>query len=59
MVAAIDQILGSFSISELQDACPSVSRDWIKAVLDQLKRAGRLVIEGKGRGARWRKAELG
>ena len=59
VVAAIDRMLGSFSISELQDACPSVSRDWIKAVLDQLKREGRLVIEGKGRGARWRKAELG
>lgn len=59
VVSAVDRMLGSFSISELQAACPSVSRDWIKAVLDQLKRDGRLVIEGKGRGARWRKAELG
>jgi len=57
IVTAIDRMLGSFSISELETACPSVSRDWIKAVLEQLKREGRLEVSGRGRGARWRKVE--
>lgn len=59
VVTAIDRMMGSFSISELQTACPSVSKDWVKAVVEQLKRDGRLVVEGKGRGARWRKVEIG
>jgi hypothetical protein len=52
-------LAGSFSISELAAACPSVSRDWIKAVLDQLKKQGRLKLSDRGRTARWRKAEMG
>lgn len=57
VVTAIERMLGSFSISELEAACPSVSRDWIKAVLEQLKREGRLKVSGRGRGARWSKLE--
>jgi Fic family protein len=59
VVTAIERMLGSFSISELEAVCPSVSRDWIKAVLEQLKREGRLEVSGRGRGARWRKIEDG
>jgi Fic family protein len=59
VVTAIERMLGSFSISELATLCPSVSRDWIKAVLEQLKREGRLEVSGRGRGARWRKIERG
>jgi Fic family protein len=57
VLTAIDQMIGSFSISELQTACPSVSRDWIKIVLDQLKKEGQLKLSGRGRNARWRKEE--
>ena len=56
VILAIDRMLGSFSITELAAACPSVSRVWIKNVLDQLKRDGKIIPEGRGRGARWRKA---
>lgn len=59
VILAIDRMLGSFTISELEAACPSVSRVWIKSVLDQLKRDGRITPEGRGRGARWRKASTG
>ncbi|MAJ62365.1 MAG: cell filamentation protein Fic [Alphaproteobacteria bacterium] len=55
VVAAVDRMLGDFSISELQAACPSVSRIWIKNVLDELKRDGRLEVVGRGRGSKWRK----
>jgi Fic family protein len=55
VVTAIERMLGSFSISELETVCPNVSRDWIKAILEQLKREGRLEVSGRGRGARWRK----
>lgn len=58
VLSAVDRMIGSFSISELQAACPSVSRDWIKIVLDQLKKEGRLTLSGRGRSARWRKAEM-
>ncbi|HXQ66624.1 MAG TPA: Fic family protein [Alphaproteobacteria bacterium] len=58
VLTAIDRMIGSFSISELQAACPSVSRDWIKIVLDQLKKEGRLKLSGRGRSARWHRAEM-
>lgn len=57
VITAIDRMKGSFSLAELEAACPSVGRDWIRALLGQLKREGRLMSEGRGRGARWRKAE--
>ncbi len=55
VVTAVDRMLGTFSISDVQAACPSVSRIWIKNVLDELKREGRLEVIGRGRGAKWRK----
>lgn len=55
VLSAIDNMMGSFSVSELQALCPSVSRDWIKIVLSQLKKEGRLSLSGRGRNARWRK----
>lgn len=56
IILAIDRMLGSFSISNLEAACPTVSRDWIKTVLEQLKKEGRIELIGRGRGAKWRKA---
>jgi Fic family protein len=55
VIAAIDSMVTSFTLAELQAACPSVGRDWIRALLAQLKRDGRLIVEGRGRGAKWRK----
>ncbi|MCE5272230.1 Fic family protein [bacterium] len=53
---AIDHFSGEFSISELEEACPMVGRDWIRATLRRLKREGRLGNSGHGPAARWFKA---
>lgn len=54
----IDQIRKSqngFSLSQLQEKCPDVSRDMIRKVLKDLKAAGRIKSEGKGVSAKWYK----
>lgn len=45
--------IGPFSLAEVAASLPSVSRQLIKKVLSDLKREGRVVLEGRGRGARW------
>jgi DNA-binding GntR family transcriptional regulator len=42
------------SISELEAACPGVSRDTVRVVLRQLKSEGLILSTGKGRSAKWR-----
>jgi hypothetical protein len=44
---------GPFSISDLEDECPGVSRDMIRVVLRQMRDAGQIEARGKGRGAKW------
>ena len=45
----------SFSISDLERACPAVSRDTIRLVLRSLRDEGVIESIGKGRGAKWKK----
>lgn len=45
----------TFRVSELRNACPNVSLDMIRKVLDRLKTDGAVVCKGKGRNAVWRK----
>lgn len=42
-----------FSISEIEEACPGVSRDTVRLVLRALKSEGVIASTGKGRGAKW------
>jgi Fic family protein len=49
----IENMIGPFSISDLERSCPSVSRDTIRLVLRQLRDEGAIFPEGKGRGAKW------
>lgn len=44
-----------FSLNELSAQLPSVSKATIKQVLSQLREEGALTVEGRGRGARWRR----
>lgn len=44
-----------FSIRELEQACPGVSRDMVRRVLREEQTAGRLECQGKGPAAAWRK----
>jgi Fic family protein len=54
---AVDGFIADFSITDVEKACPKVSRDMIRHVLGQLREAGVILPVGKGRGAKWRKAE--
>ena len=47
----------AFAISDLEAACPGVSRDMVRVVLRQMKEEGLIVSTGKGRGAKWEKAK--
>lgn len=40
-----------FSISEIEEACPGVSRDMVRLVLRAMKSEGLIESTGKGRGA--------
>ena len=42
-----------FSISEIEGACPGVSRDMVRLVLRAMKAEGLIAPTGKGRGAKW------
>ncbi len=49
----IENMIGPFSISDIERACPSVSRDTIRLVLRNLRDESIIIPEGKGRGAKW------
>jgi len=42
-----------FSISDVHEACPHVSREMIRLVLRELRDAGSVYVTSKGRGAKW------
>lgn len=42
-----------FSISEIEDACPGISRDMVRVVLRAMKAEGLITPTGKGRAAKW------
>ncbi len=53
--AAIGKFRGSFSLSQLEDACPGVSRDMVRTTLRNLRDQGIVECLGRGPGAEWRK----
>ncbi len=54
---AIDGFIGNFSLTDIENACPSVSRDWIRKILKQMKKEGKVEALSRGRFARWRKIQ--
>ena len=42
-----------FAISDIESNCPGISRDTVRLVIRQMKEEGLLVLQGKGRGAKW------
>lgn len=52
---SITNMLGDFSIKDLQEQCPIVGIDLIRRILRQERKAGRLECLGRGPDARWRK----
>jgi len=48
-----------FSISEIEESCPGVSRDMVRLVLREMRSQGVIESTGKGRGAKWIKQVRG
>lgn len=44
-----------FAISDIENACPGVSRDMVRLVLRAMKAEGIIAPMGKGRGAKWQR----
>lgn len=55
--AAINKQFGEFSISDIERACPNVSRPMIRVVLEDLRAKGKIEVLGTGRSAHWRKRD--
>ncbi len=55
IVAAIGRFVGEFTVSQLEQACPGISRDMIRRVLREQQTAGVIECQGRGPAARWRK----
>jgi len=53
--AAINSFSGEFTLSDLERACPGVSRDMIRRVLQELQGLREVECLGRGPGALWRK----
>jgi len=52
---AVRDFSSEFSVSDLERACPGVSRDMVRRVLRNLKAQGNVECLGRGPGALWRK----
>jgi Fic family protein len=53
--AAVDAFPGEFTLADLERACPGVSHDMVRRVLRALQKAGKVVSQGRGPGATWRR----
>ena len=51
---AVGRQIAPFRIADLEREVPGVSRETIRLVLREMKKEGRLEVEGRGPGARWR-----
>lgn len=54
---AVGRMRGSFALGDLQAECPGISLATIKRELSGMRGEGLVVLEGRGRGARWRRLE--
>lgn len=55
VLAVINQFAGEFTVSQLAQACPGVSRDMIRRVLREQQSANAIECQGRGPAARWKK----
>ena len=57
VLQAIGKRTDPFALAELEKDCPGVGRDWIRAILFQLKKEGKIACSGMGKAARWRRLQ--
>jgi Fic family protein len=55
VTVSIERQIGEFSIGDIEKECPSVSRDMIKIIFRNLRKARKIRCIGKGKSAKWRK----
>ena len=55
VLATISRFAGEFTVSQLEQACPGVSRDMIRRVLREQQSADAVECQGRGPAARWKK----
>ena len=55
VIEVIGHFPKEFGITDVERACPTVGRDMIRVVLNRLREEGKLICNGTGRGAKWRK----
>jgi len=48
----------TFTIADLERACPTANRATIRRVLGELREQGQVECLGKGRSAQWRKTQM-
>ena len=53
--SAVNALSGEFTLSDLERACPGVSRDMVRRVLRDLQKADKVECLGRGPGAVWRR----
>ena len=56
--AAIEGFSGEFTLNDLEQACPGVSRDMVRRVLRDLQSARKVECLGRGPGAHWRRRDI-
>jgi predicted transcriptional regulator of viral defense system len=52
---AIEHFLSEFTIADVETTCPTVSRDTIRSVLNEMRDRGKVECLGKGRWAKWKR----
>lgn len=52
---ALQSMVSPFGIADVEQLCPSVSRDTIRLVMNRWRERGNLVMLGKGRDAKWKR----
>ncbi len=57
VILAVEKKIGIFTIADIEQACPGVSREMIRKVLRELRDEGKIKAIGTGRGAKWVKNE--
>lgn len=55
--AAVGRMTGAFALADVQAECPGVSLPTIKRELGAMRDEGLIMLQGRGRGARWRRVE--
>jgi hypothetical protein len=55
IIGAIEQFQSEFTLNDLIEACPSVSKDLIRYTLKNLKKTRKVKSLGRGPGALWKK----